>query len=83
MRHAGCRSCTVVAVVSAGCGSAGVETAAESPIAAEPAAATDARVWVLDGRVVAARRSPVPADGYGAHGVDYAPETVPGATVGC
>jgi hypothetical protein len=74
---------TLVGLMSVGCGSANVGPAVESPIAAEPVAATDARVWVLDGRVAAVRRSPAPADMYGAHGVDYAPDTAPGATVDC
>lgn len=34
-----------------------------------------ARVWVIDGRVLAVRRGPGHPVGYGAHGVDYAPDT--------
>ena len=31
-------------------------------------------VYVVDGRVVAIRRDPVPPGAYGGHGVDYAPD---------
>jgi hypothetical protein len=31
-------------------------------------------VYVINGRVVAIRRDPLPAGAYGSHGVDYAPD---------
>jgi len=34
---------------------------------------TDAAVYVLDGRVVAIRRDPLPPGAYGGQGVDYSP----------
>ena len=35
---------------------------------------TDPAVYVLDGRVVAIRRDPVPPGAYGGQGVDYSPD---------
>ena len=48
-----------------------------APERADPArpsrAGTGPAVYVLDGRVVAIRRDPLPAGAYGGHGVDYSP----------
>lgn len=74
---------TTTVAVSALLLSAGLPLA---PIAADappddpgPGAGSDARgsgpaVYVLDGRVVAIRREPLPPGAYGGHGVDYAPD---------
>ena len=39
-----------------------------------PARGSGAAVYVLDGRVIALRREPLPPGAYGGHGVDYAPD---------
>lgn len=38
------------------------------------ARASGPAVYVLDGRVVAIRRDPLPPGAYGGHGVDYSPD---------
>jgi len=37
----------------------------------------EVQAWVVDGRLAAVRRSPLPPGAYGGHGVDYAPATWP------
>jgi hypothetical protein len=78
-------------------GLAGVATAllllssaaqAQAQPAPEPAPVPSAtglrvRAWVVDGLLVAVRRGPLTAAGYGGHGVDYAPAFAPGAEDGC
>jgi hypothetical protein len=55
-----------------------VVTVAAAIMCPPPAVAQDSRSWVyvLEGRVVAVRMGPAPPPGvYGAHGVDYTPES--------
>lgn len=53
-----------------------VPAAGAAPTGPEPASFTPTE-YVVDGIVVAVRRAPAPDGAYGAHGVDYAPQTQP------
>ena len=74
---------TAGVVVMVSCGGGGAPSATQDAGVSVPAAQDTvrvwtvpetARVWVIDGRVLAVRRGPSHPTGYGAHGVDYAPD---------
>jgi hypothetical protein len=74
---------TAGVVVMVSCGGSGAQSATQDAGVSVPAAQDTvrvwtvpetARVWVIDGRVLAVRRGPSHPTGYGAHGVDYAPD---------